>query len=175
MLGEEHLAKLLRGARCPVLAVTPDLTTAPGRVVIGIDFSASAIETARAGLALAAPGARVFLVHTTPDIPFGVPTAGSWLTSYDQGVRAGLDRMRDELGLSAATTETVIMVGHPGRAMADFADRVKADLLVVGTHGAGFIHRLVIGSATTYLLRNAPCSLLAVPASGLGHTEASVP
>jgi nucleotide-binding universal stress UspA family protein len=167
LLGEEHLAKLLRIASCPVLAVTPGLLEAPSRIVVGVDFSTSAVETAHAALMIAAPGARVYLVHATPDIPFGVPTAGSWLTSYDKDVRAALDRMRETLGLSPATTETVIMKGYPGRMLAEFADRVKADLLAVGTHGAGFVHRLVIGSSTTYLLRNAPCSLLAVPWPGL--------
>jgi nucleotide-binding universal stress UspA family protein len=53
--------------------------------------------------------------------------------------------------------------GHPGVALVDFARGARADLIAVGTHGAGFFSRLVIGSVTTYLLRSAPCSILAVP------------
>jgi nucleotide-binding universal stress UspA family protein len=61
----------------------------------------------------------------------------------------------------AHNVETVLLTGHPGKVLSDFARRADADLLAVGIHGLGFFHRLVIGSTTAYLLRNAPCSVLA--------------
>jgi nucleotide-binding universal stress UspA family protein len=163
LLGEEHLARLLRSTICPVLAATPALTSPPKCVVVGIDFSATDSVTARAAVDLMDGDGRVYLVHVKPDIPFAVPTAGAWKATYDEGARAGLERIRREMGLSPANAECVIIAGHPGHALVDFASRVKADLLAVGTHGQGFIHRFVIGSTATYLLRLAPCSLLAVP------------
>jgi nucleotide-binding universal stress UspA family protein len=47
-----------------------------------------------------------------------------------------------------------------------YAARVNADLIAVGTHNKGLIHRMVLGSTTTTLLRHAPLSILAVPAAG---------
>lgn len=163
ILGEEHLAQLLRTAVCPVLAVTPALAGKPKCIVIGVDFGATDVVTARAALQIADADARIYLVHVKPDIPFAVPTGGAWSARYDDGSRAGLSRMRRELGLSPAQAECAIVAGHPGHSLIDFAVRVKSDLIAVGTHGRGFFHRLVIGSTTTYVLRTAPSSLLAVP------------
>ena len=72
--------------------------------------------------------------------------------------------MQAQLALPPShVVEPIVISGHPGVALAEFAQRAGADMIAVGVHGAGFFNRLVIGSVPTYLLRGAPCSLLAVP------------
>ncbi len=39
----------------------------------------------------------------------------------------------------------------------------RAELIVVGSHGKGWIDRLLIGSVTEDLLNNLPCAVLVVP------------
>jgi hypothetical protein len=39
----------------------------------------------------------------------------------------------------------------------------KADLLVVGSHGKGWVDRLLVGSTTERLLNELPTSLLVIP------------
>jgi hypothetical protein len=50
-----------------------------------------------------------------------------------------------------------------------------ADLLVVGSHGRGWVDRLLIGSATETLLSRLPCSMLivstATPAREAGYAK----
>ena len=43
------------------------------------------------------------------------------------------------------------------------AAAMKADLLVMGTHGLGGFHRLLLGSVTEKVARTASCPLLTVP------------
>jgi nucleotide-binding universal stress UspA family protein len=164
------MLRLLRATRCPVLMVERGLRSIPRRVVIGLDFS----ERDKAAMDIAkkvmATDAKVFLVHVKQELPFAVPTSGPWLTSYSDAMRRGLEEMKMQLALSPShNVETVLLTGHPGKVLSDFARRANADLMAVGIHGLGFIHRLVIGSTTAYLVRSAPCSVLAatLPAAGI--------
>jgi nucleotide-binding universal stress UspA family protein len=173
LLGEEHLARVLRNADCPVLAADFSLSSLPRRIAVGVDFSRYNSAVVRTALAAAQPDAALYLVHVKPDPPFGMPHPGQWLKSYEDGVRAGLEHLRNELALPPSrVVENVVLHGHPGAALAEFATQSGTDLLAVGVHGAGFFNRLVIGSVTNYLLRAAPCSLLAVP-SHEGNARAS--
>jgi nucleotide-binding universal stress UspA family protein len=72
-------------------------------------------------------------------------------------------------GLSAEGFDaTLKIVNHIGpqaaHEIADVADQVGADLIVVGTRGYGPIAGLVLGSVTLRLLHVAACPVLAVPA-----------
>jgi nucleotide-binding universal stress UspA family protein len=164
LLGEEHLLKLLRATRVPVLAAETTLRIPVRRVAIAVDFSEHNVASARAVLPFLAEDAVVYLVHVKPDPPFGLPHPGHWIRSYDDGVRSGLRRFQDQVNFpETVSIEPIVLEGHPGVALAKFAQASRSDLVVVGSQGAGFWNRLVIGSVTTYLLRAECCSLLIVP------------
>ena len=55
-----------------------------------------------------------------------------------------------------------ISQGDPGPTICDMAAEVKADVIVVGNHGAGFVARLLAGSVSTYVVHHAPCAVLVV-------------
>jgi nucleotide-binding universal stress UspA family protein len=65
-----------------------------------------------------------------------------------------------------------------GRVVAEVLGRARswpADLVVMGTHGRGGFERLVLGSVTEKVLRQAPCPVLTVPPPATGvHPEGSV-
>ena len=167
LLGEEHLARLLRVATAPVLATEQSFQFPAKRAAIAVDFSEPNLNAARCAIPYLADDAAVYLVHVKPDPPFGVPHPGQWIRSYEDGVRAGLRRFADELALPGGMQcEPIVLNGHPGVAIADFARASRSDLIVTGVHGSGFWNRLVIGSVTTHLLRNAMCSLFLVPRPG---------
>ncbi len=164
LLGEEHLTRLLRVAGAPVLAIEPSFQFPARRAAIAIDFSERNLSAARRAIPYLAADAAVYLVHVKPDPPFGVPHPGQWIRSYEDGVRTGLRRFIDELGFPPEIqAEPIVLNGHPGVAIADFARASRCDLIVAGSHGSGFWNRLVIGSVTSHLLRHAVCSLLLVP------------
>ena len=59
--------------------------------------------------------------------------------------------------------ERVVRRGRSDEEIAEEVAAWHADLLVVGSHGKGWIDRLLIGSTTERLLNRLPASLLVVP------------
>jgi nucleotide-binding universal stress UspA family protein len=58
--------------------------------------------------------------------------------------------------------QTSVVEGNPKREIIDAAKSFGADLIVVGSHGYGFIDRLLLGSVSNYVIHNSPCSVLVV-------------
>jgi nucleotide-binding universal stress UspA family protein len=67
----------------------------------------------------------------------------------------------------------VAEAGDPQATIIDQAISKRADLIVMGTHGRRGFKRLLLGSVTENILREAPCPVLTVPAhTGAGASEA---
>lgn len=58
--------------------------------------------------------------------------------------------------------ETVVLQGAPTRVIVEQTTRGDCDLVVMGTHGRDGIDRLLLGSVTERVVRNAPVPVLAV-------------
>ena len=56
----------------------------------------------------------------------------------------------------------LIWEGEPGESIVDAAVAEGADLIVVGSHGRGAVGRVLIGSVSDHVVRNAPCPVLVV-------------
>jgi len=69
----------------------------------------------------------------------------------------------------------LVWTGDPGESIVSAAEAENADLVVVGTHGRGTIGRLLLGSVSDHVVRNAPCPVLVVrPAPrGSGRSAAA--
>ena len=67
------------------------------------------------------------------------------------------DRVRGLL-----TVDTVLGAGKPYREILRVADEHSADLIVVGVHGRGAIDRMLFGSTTQHLVRQASCPVLTI-------------
>jgi nucleotide-binding universal stress UspA family protein len=61
------------------------------------------------------------------------------------------------------TIDTMVCEGRVTGEILVQADRLKADLLVLGTHGRSGFERLALGSTTEKVLRKAACPVLTVP------------
>lgn len=80
-----------------------------------------------------------------------------------------LDEGRDELsstiraiGLDPAIVERRLVEGSAGRAIVQVAEQVQPDVVVVGSHGRGFIGRVLIGSVSEYVVRHCTAPVLVV-------------
>ena len=69
--------------------------------------------------------------------------------------------------------EAVVDTGYPPRRILERATSLPADLIVIGTHGAGGFQHLVLGSSTERVLRQATCPVLTVPPHA--RTTSSLP
>ncbi len=60
-------------------------------------------------------------------------------------------------------TDVIVEHGQPVDRILERATALPADLIVIGTHGAGGFQHLVLGSITEKVLRKATCPVLTVP------------
>ena len=67
-------------------------------------------------------------------------------------------RLKKALGQSVNVTVQVL-AGSPQSAILEEAECWKADLIVVGSHGYGTWHRLVLGSVSQAVMLHAKCSV----------------
>jgi nucleotide-binding universal stress UspA family protein len=56
----------------------------------------------------------------------------------------------------------LVWEGEPGPSIVEAASSESVDLVIVGTHGRGPLGRLLIGSVSEFVVRNAPCPVLVV-------------
>jgi nucleotide-binding universal stress UspA family protein len=54
--------------------------------------------------------------------------------------------------------EAVVLTGHSGRAITDYAEEIGADCIVVGSHKPG-LQDFFLGSTAARIVRHAPCSV----------------
>jgi nucleotide-binding universal stress UspA family protein len=76
-----------------------------------------------------------------------------------------LEEMKRSLNLAAVSSRAtpVAEAGDPRTTIIEQAIAKKADLIVLGTHGRRGFKRLLLGSVTESVLREAPCPVLTVP------------
>jgi len=60
----------------------------------------------------------------------------------------------------------IVVTGQAYAAIVDYAEKERADLIVISSHGRSGLSRMLIGSVTDKLLRGATCPILVVPAGG---------
>jgi nucleotide-binding universal stress UspA family protein len=163
LFGDETAIRLVRMSSVPVLTVAGGLMGAPRRIVVAADFSETSLRAARLALELAAPHATVYLAHVGPRDKV-LHDWNSWGLSYKEDAGDALQKMREQLRIpTGMTVQRVLLQGDPATELLAFATSVNADLIATGSHGYGFVARMLIGSVTTRILRCSTCSVLCVP------------
>ncbi|MCG8468337.1 MAG: universal stress protein [Gemmatimonadetes bacterium] len=77
-----------------------------------------------------------------------------------------------EAGLPEGTGLGVV-TGEPAVEILAAAQRYRADLIVMGTHGFGTLRRTLMGSVADTVIRRAPCPVLALPTHSPAKRESS--
>jgi nucleotide-binding universal stress UspA family protein len=92
---------------------------------------------------------------TSPNVTAGMP--GS---DVGERTRRALDRQRELLEAEGFSVETHVMRGTPHRRINGLADRVDADLMIVGSRGQSPLERRLIGGTARNVARTAVRPLL---------------
>jgi nucleotide-binding universal stress UspA family protein len=164
---------LLSGAPVPV-AVAPDgyaSATRPSAGVIGCAFdgSAEAKHALRYAAELAARlGANIHIIGVHQRVSFGVSVSGTlgYRSANDalrEALQAKLDEARDHLDSGAGAT-TLLLEGPVAATL--ITQSAKLDLLVAGSRGYGPVRRVLVGSVSRALVREASCPVVVVPRPG---------
>lgn len=102
-------------------------------------------------------GARLVLLHVAY-----VPTVEGYSTADPAAGLAQAMKMLDALELPQdnVRAERRCELGDTVTEILRTAKEIKADVIVMGTHGRTGLKRLLMGSVTEQILRNAPCLVL---------------
>jgi nucleotide-binding universal stress UspA family protein len=149
----------------------PTLITIPSeksieRVLVAVDLSyaaAQTIETARRFSTLMNATLKVIhVVEPMPDIP-SYPLDIESDYHFDRG-KEHFERVIGPI-LKTEETERAVTFGSTEPRIAEEAHDWEADVVVVGSHGRGWVERILVGSTTQKLIRDLPASLLVAPVS----------
>jgi nucleotide-binding universal stress UspA family protein len=163
LFGSETALRLVRVSAVPVLAVANGLTHAPRCIVVAIDYSDTSLRAARLALDVAGSSATIYLAHVAPRDSTLCDWNG-WGSSYKRDAIDALQKIREQLRLPPGMIlQRVVLQGDPATELLAFATSVNADLIATGSHGNGFVSRMLIGSVATRILRCATCSVLTIP------------
>lgn len=78
--------------------------------------------------------------------------------NHEQETRAAaLKGVEDRIG-DAKDAKALILSGHPGRTITDYAEEVGADLIITGSHKPD-MQDMLLGSTAARVVRHAPCSV----------------
>jgi nucleotide-binding universal stress UspA family protein len=166
LLGSETALKVIHLAHLPVLACHPHARALPARALVATDFSEFARDAAHLAARLAHPNGELHLAHVAWAAPEGglVEREVEWLETYRVGALARLDELRGELSRHGPQRiATTLLGGETARALLNFARLTNVDLIATGSHGHGFLGRIMMGSVSTRVLRQANCSVLVSP------------
>ena len=143
--------------------------TIPNKILVPIDFSTCSEQALDYAVALAERlGGTVHLVSAIGIPALGVPELGVGITStmIDKLVtenQAALDKLAATRNGSTKTIGQVLMrTGDARDVIVATAEEVKADLIVMGTHGRRGISRALLGSVAETVVRTSPVPVLTV-------------
>ncbi|RCV23676.1 hypothetical protein SETIT_5G026000v2 [Setaria italica] len=161
-------------------SAAPPATAAAGagrRIVVAVDEgeeSVHALTWCLANVVSPAGGDTLVLVHARRSRPVyaAMDSAGYIMTS---DVLASVERHATAVSAAAVdkakricaehphlAVETLVESGDPRDVICDATDKVGADLLVMGSHGYGFIQRAFLGSVSNHCAQNCKCPVLIV-------------
>jgi nucleotide-binding universal stress UspA family protein len=149
----------------------------PRRVLAAVDTSAAArvtLEAAERWTDTCGAELRVLsvveLLPVTTEMPFGY-TDPAVYSGYYESARTAVER--DVWPLVKRDAHKQLRFGRTLDTIVDEAETWAADLLVVGTHGRGWVERTLLGSVAEGLLHALPTSLLVVPAHAVLAAQAT--
>jgi nucleotide-binding universal stress UspA family protein len=135
------------------------------RILIAHDGSKGADQALQVAIDIAkrlAAELAMISVKETPRIPAIVDEIEEETAQADQ-LFAGVGQRAKSAALARGVElETHVVSGHAVSTIAEFAERGRYDLLVVGFMGHSALYNRLIGSTTDRLVELAPCAVLVV-------------
>ena len=135
-------------------------------ILVATDGSADAVRAAEAAAEIAASfGSQVTLLAVY-SVPVMLAPETTFVELDQETMRETLDnvlrRTAAPLVQRNVKFETRTEVGNPAAMIVNVAESIKADLLVVGSHGVGGLRRFLLGSVSDRVGHYAHCTVMIV-------------
>ena len=153
------------------------------KILIALDYDPTAQKIAETGYGLAkAMNARVVLLHVISDPVYYSSLNYSPIMGFDgfNSIDTIQQETADELEKTAQnfleeskrflgdeTIETIVSRGEFGNTILETAQKINADIIVMGTHGRRGLDKILVGSVTENILRHTSIPLFIIPTKGI--------
>jgi nucleotide-binding universal stress UspA family protein len=150
------------------------------KALIATDGSDCAIGAAQRAVALLAPGTALTILSVVDirsevavggtgllgaeplAMPMADPTVAAELDeALTEGAREAVQRTLDALG-AEVQADVLVTHGDPASEIVRIATDGGYDVIVVGSHGSGFVKRVLVGSVSGHVVHHAACPVLVV-------------
>ena len=171
VMGRDTVRGVMAISSAPVLAVRPELTDLPKRIVVPVDFSRASIRAAHLAR-------RIVDEHGTMHLVFVEPSRSQVRTESEEafelihtrGVEAAFRDLVAELWPSVGVKiDTVVRQGSPVAEITRFAEESNADLIAIGSQRHPFLDRLLLGSVAKAIAADGRWSVLVTPPVRAGN------
>lgn len=168
--------KLVRFCPGPLMLVAPGSDQLPKRILAGVDAWEEIPEPSTLNRAVVEAGLQIGLysdaeVHVAAVAPI-IPSTGSIYRQIGPAIdqaRADHARAFREFAerMQVPGERRHSLIGDAALSLNDLSKRIRADLLVVGTHFRSGWTRLFLGSTAETLLNHAQCDVLLIKPAGV--------
>ncbi|MBE1283569.1 MAG: universal stress protein [Rhodobacteraceae bacterium] len=127
-------------------------------ILVPISFDAERDVSGPLKLAkmLATPDAEITLLHVVEHIP---AYAISYMPpEYMKEARTAIEKELQGLADTLPNAKALVIEGHSGRSILDWADANKPDLIIIASHRPG-MQDLLLGSTAAQVVRHAGCAV----------------
>lgn len=132
------------------------------RILFPVDFSPNCEKAAQFAQFFASHfGSEIVLLHVMPPAEQFIGLLDPEVGVTDGVRRTWTDRHHERLEQFLAdqfpTAQRILLEGEPGTVICECADRQKANMILMPTHGFSLMRRFVLGSVTARVLHHAHC------------------
>lgn len=115
--------------------------------------AAGALEVAKL---LAGDDGKILIIHVIEQIPAYVVSyvPAQYMDESRKAIRTELEEMAEQI----PNAEGVLVEGHSGRTIVDYAEQHGVDCIVIASHRPG-MQDLFLGSTAQQVVRHAPCAV----------------
>ncbi|HET7538017.1 MAG TPA: universal stress protein [Candidatus Didemnitutus sp.] len=141
-------------------------------ILVPVDLSGATVKVCDAAAKLAREvGGRLIILHAVPRLPlilgdyyaFEPGHLSSTLKASRKAAVHKLDSLQRWFHRRCPQTKVAMHDGAPSTVILRTAKAVRADYVVIGSHGHTAAYDLLVGSVTHTVLRKAPCPVVVVP------------
>lgn len=171
--------RVVRFAPCSVLVVRgrkqKDIgIIKPKRILVPMDFSRNSKLALETAAVLAKQfDARLMLLNVIPTCyglgGYDCIDYGTLEGEMRENAQREFADILKRIGQTGVKAETRIVDGRPASRIVEATKDLKADLIVISTHGRTGFEHLVLGSTTEEVVRHAPCHVLVIREKGISR------
>lgn len=142
------------------------------RILVPVDFSDPSLRALDYAIEFSRPlKSHLILLHVVEPVyyPMAADMYGVGLDlsnvyeDIERAARAQLSRLAGKLRVRRVAVRTLLSLGTAHQVIVESAKKLKADLIIMATHGRTGLSHVLMGSVAERVVRTAACPVLTVP------------